>query len=262
MPDLAGRTLVVTRPAHQAETLCQAIEQAGGHVIRFPTIEIQPPSDRAKLNAQLKQLKQFDVAIFISANAVYQTIANLNKCDVWPKGLSTAAVGQATAKALKCCHITADIVAPEPYNSEALLSTPQLEDVGDKKILIIRGEGGRESLAQTLRQRGAKVEYMEVYRRGIPQAEVSPIFDAWDNDEKIAFIVTSNEGLQNLLLLLKTEQQNLLQSDLIVISQRTVEKAHSLGFAKPPFLAKAASDEALLSAAKDWARNVGNQDHP
>lgn len=256
MHELSGLTLVVTRPAHQADVLCQLITEAGGRAIRFPVIEILPPTEPAKFESQLGQLSHFDIAIFISANAVHWTFDTIEKCAAWPEKLAIAAVGKATAKALKSRNAEATIVAPEPYNSEALLALPELQDVHEKSIVIFRGEGGRGFLGDTLQQRGARLEYAECYRRGRPQSNPAEIYAAWDEAKPMAFIITSNEGLENLCDMLREREDDLLNSSLLVVSERTVALARQKGFGKTPILASSASDEAMISAAKEWAKLV------
>lgn len=254
MADLSGVTVVVTRPAHQAETLCHSIEAAGGMAVRFPLMAILPPTDAAAARAQLAQLKQFHLAIFVSANAVTAALAMRASQGGWPPALAIAAVGQATARALTAHGLHVAHVAPAPYNSEALLSLPALQAVQGKRVLIIRGEGGRETLAETLRDRGAEVAYAECYRRAVPDCDVAVLYRVWESARPSCLVVTSNEGLENLYNLVDEQHRaELLAAQLIVVSERAVALASSLGFSKPPVVSQAASDEAIVTAIEAWS---------
>lgn len=251
--DLDGLTIVVTRPNHQAEGFCRLIEAEGGTALRFPVIDIQPPVDTAALAARLQRLDEYQLAIFVSANAVEFAYRALGEGKTLPETMQRAAVGQATAKALAGHAQPAHWIAPAPYNSEALLAMPEFAAVANKRILIFRGVGGREHLAETLEQRGARVDYAECYRREIPHADATPLAMAWQAGKLHLIVVTSNEALHNLTEMVGSRyRKNLLATPLVVISQRTAELARQLGFGAV-VVALAASDAALLAAIKQWA---------
>ncbi len=254
MPDLAGVTVVVTRPAHQADELCHAIEQLNGVAVRFPVIEIFPPTDIAALKTQLQNLEQFQLAIFISANAVSMTVDLLNSHQPWPSNVDIAAVGLATQKALIADGLHVTHRAPKPFNSEALLSLARLQTLSGQRVMIFRGKGGRELLADTLRDRGANVEYAECYQRKIATTDVSHLYQLWDEGGSMPIVVTSNEGIKNLQAMVDDEHQAaLLSSPLIVVSRRVGAMAKTLGFRQKPWVAEAASHDAILDAIKKWA---------
>ena len=253
MLPLSGVTVVVTRPAHQAENLCQQIEAAGGKVIRFPVLDISPQQDSQKCQAQLAQLAEIDLAIFVSANAVNAAFAMQPH---WPPHLSIAAVGKATAQAL-AKHQQADIlIAPEPFNSEALLRLPELQKMDGKRVMILRGEGGREFLRDRLLERGAEVEYVECYQRKMPDTDTTQLYAAWQQEQTMPIIVTSNQSLQNLYAMINQDHRPaLLGSPLILLSERTASLANELGFTQAPVVATAANDDAMLSALTRWAQS-------
>lgn len=261
MPDLSGVTVVVTRPAHQAERLCQSIETAGGTALRFPVIEIQPPSNPKQAQSQLEQLNSFDLAVFISANAVFSAFDLLGslseKIAGWPAKVAIAAVGQATAKAITSQGLAVNYLAPKPHNSEALLNIPELQNLSGKRIMIFRGEGGREYLAKTLRERGAEVEYAECYQRAMPSSDPSKLYKVWNENQLLLFVVTSNEGLENLCHMIDEEYQAaLLASRLIVMSERAVTLAEKLGFSQTPIVVSAVSNEAILSTLRSTLKSA------
>jgi len=259
MPELSGVTVVVTRPVHQAEKLCQLIEMAGGKALRFPVIDIRPPENPQQCRAQLARLADYDLVIFVSANAVNATMAMLKTPQAWPTALPVAAVGKATAQAITKKGLPTPCVAPEPFNSEALLSLPEMQKLDGKRILIFRGNSGRELLRNGLRERGAHVDYVECYQRVIPEADTGPLYAAWEQTQarpdNIPIVVTSNQGLQNLVAMIdKKHQSALFAAPLMLISERTASLSSRLGFLQAPVVATAANDDAVLVALKTWAK--------
>jgi uroporphyrinogen-III synthase len=252
---LDGIHVVVTRPAHQAEPLCELIEQQGGQAIRFPVLEIVEPRDHDALFAIIDRLANFDLAIFISPNAVHRALNLIDARGGLPPALAIAAVGRASAKALAQHGCTAVITPQQKFDSEALLTMGELQQVTGKRIVIFRGEGGRELLADTLRARGAQVDYAECYRRAKPDTDVNPLLQHWVRNEVDIIIVTSNEGLHNLYELVgELGRQWLMKTPLVVVSERTAELARQMGFTQPSIIATKASDDALLQALIDWAQ--------
>lgn len=251
--DLSDVTVVVTRPLHQAEALCQSIEDLGATALRFPVIEIRPSENLDSLKTQLNQLDNFQLAIFVSANAVFSAMQILENQHGWPNGLAIAAVGQATAKAVAANGLIVSHISPEPFNSEALLSLSELQSMHGQRVIIFRGNGGRELLAKTLRERGAEVEYAECYQRVMPETNTSDLFRLWDEGHSMPIVVTSNEGLKNLHSMIgQNHQQALLTSPLIVVSQRAAILAKELGFTQQTFVATSASNDAILTAIQQW----------
>lgn len=195
---LLGKNILVTRPTEQAETLTRLIRAAGGVPFVFPAIEITPPSHPARLEEILARLDQYDLAIFISPTAVNRTWQQLGASRRWPEKLGVAAVGQGSARALqeRGCG---NVIAPSGQSdSEALLALPALQDVAGKRVVIFRGEGGRELLGQTLARRGARVEHAECYRRSKPAADITPLVRQHGLQQFSAMILTSREGAANL----------------------------------------------------------------
>lgn len=248
---LSGVGVLVTRPAHQAEFLCALIEARGGRAWRLPTLAIvDGPADRSALTA----LDNYDMAIFTSANAVDKALT-LRAPAIWPPNLRVAAVGAATAQALAARGLSDVLIAPPPYDSEALLTLPALQQVAGTRIVVLRGEGGRELLADTLRARGAHVDYCEVYRRVRPDIDSGPIVRAWQRGAVHVVTATSAQGLHNLPGMLGDTGAALLRATpLVVVNARMIQLAAELGFLHPPLVAEAASDEALVAALIAWRR--------
>jgi len=195
---LAGRRVLVTRPREQAQALERLVREAGGEPVCVPAIEILPLADPAAFHALAARLAEFDLAIFISRNAVRRALDLLGGRP-WPAGLKVATVGQGSRAELERRGFT-DIIAPAVQSdSEALLALPALAAVSGSRIVIFRGEGGRELLGQELAARGASVEHAACYRRIVPEG--AQMRSAWAGGMD-AVTVSSVEGLANLLAML------------------------------------------------------------
>ena len=250
---LQGCGVLVTRPAHQAVNLCQRIEQLGGRAIPFPVLEITAPDDKRPLEACAAQLDDFDVAIFISANAVERALPTILEQRDWPTGVQIAVIGKRSAEALEAFGLQADLCPQIRFNSEGLLELDALQDVAGQHFLIFRGNGGREYLADTLRTRGAQVQYVEAYRRTQPDVDSSALVQAWRSGEIDLVQINSVESLENLFAMLDKEGQALLRkTPLLVVSDRMLPVAERLGFTQQPLLAANATDDAVIEALRGW----------
>lgn len=230
MATLQGRTVVVTRPAEQAGDLIAALEQAGAVPLAFPTLAIEPreltPADRQKI----LNLDQYRAVICVSPNAARLGLDAL--ADYWPQWPVQQlwfAVGPATGAAMQDWGLPVT-VAQQGSTSETLLDDPQLKMVAGEQILILRGEGGRETLAETLRERGAKVDYLELYRRVQPAIDPASLWSALDQQPTPILTVTSGDGLRNLMTVADKHLNRLRQCPLVVISGRLAEFARQQGF--------------------------------
>jgi uroporphyrinogen-III synthase len=248
--------ILVTRPARQAENLCRLIEAQGGTPIRFPTIEILPPRNPDNVDTVVEQLAHYDMALFVSANAVDRAMTLIERrAGGLPARLRIGAIGKGTARALRYCRVPVHLI-PERFNSEALLAMPEMQALAGRRIAIFRGEGGRDLLGDTLKARGARVNYAEVYRRGRPDRSPGNLLKRWAAGEIHAVVVTSNESLRNLFDIVgKLGQHWLYHTPLIAVSERARELARELGFARSPLVAREASDEAIVETLLRWRRN-------
>ena len=149
---LAGLGILITRPARQAGGFAQKVAVLGGTPVIFPAIVILPPSDPAPLARAHAGLPEYNFAIFISANAVEYGAPDPGK---WPAALVAFAPGPGTAEALAAVGIGGALIPATTFDSEGLLALPELASVHGKRVLIFRGDGGREHLGETLRARGA-----------------------------------------------------------------------------------------------------------
>lgn len=248
---LAGRGILITRAAHQAQALIDLVRAAGGEPIAFPTLEIQDVADQAALNALIDRLDSFDLAIFISPNAVAKAMNLIRARRALPARLAVAAIGRGSARELRRCGI-AEVIAPATrFDSEALLELPALRDVAGKSVVIFRGEGGRELLGDVLAQRGARVEYAECYRRARPQSATGDLLRRWSRNEIAAVTVTSGASLRNLYDMLgKLGCQWLKMTPLFAPHPHIADVAHQLGV--QTVVVTAPGDEGLVAGLAAW----------
>lgn len=220
---LDGAGVLVTRPEPLARELIDAVTAAGGEALPFPVIDILPRGADA-IAADLAAMPAADIAVFVSRNAVAHGLAALTTSPA-----RVAAIGPATAGALAAAGRPADIVPRQGFDSEHLLAEPAFHDVAGKRIRIVRGEDGRELLARTLRERGAAVDYLAVYRRErhrYSADELAAIERLW-NEGRIRFLTAmSVASLENLLELLPaTCRDRLHRARLVTPSERVIQTA-------------------------------------
>ena len=251
---LRGLTVVVTRPSGQGEKFCSLIETAGGQVIHFPLLEITRPLDMSQAVNLTKRIDEFDMAIFVSRNAVVNAMEIMSDIGVTlPRQLQLAAIGQQTAHALAESGHTATIVPSHHFDSEAFLAMRETQDVQNRRIVIFRGEGGRPLLGDTLAARDALVEYAEVYRRIKPSPGIDTIERTFFADPVDLVTITSSEALQNLYeLLVLGGYPQALELRLLVGGRRMVERAQSLGFTRT-LHSPDPTDGSMFNAVVSWA---------
>jgi uroporphyrinogen-III synthase len=250
MSSLTGLNIVVTRPREQAAQLAQRIEQAGGKVVLFPLLEISPTDDPQLLRALVARLHEFDLAIFISPNAVRYGIEAIRAAGTLPAQLKIATIGQGSALALRDMGVQELIAPQERFDSEALLALPALQNVTGWRVVIFRGNGGRELLGDTLKARGATLEYAECYQRTKPQQDEAALLAAAPH----AITVTSSEALRYLWDMFDEQDRvRLAAVPLFVPHARIADAAHRLGWHN--VIATAEGDDGLLSSLVAWAEN-------
>lgn len=239
---LAGVHIAVTRPPEQATKLNAAIAEAGGSVLSFPLLDIASLPDLNAFHAEITPLSQFDWVIFISSNAVQYGMPLLQQAS-FPSTLKFAAIGPTTASALHAYGIAEVVTPKDRFDSESLLSLPVFQQMQGQRVLIVRGVGGRELLAETFKQRGAKVVFGECYRRVNPQANATPLERAYQQGQLQAMIITSSEALR-FLLDLAGNTDWLKAIPLFVNHDRIAEQASAHGLSVTS--AGQPGDEAML----------------
>lgn len=253
MPDCPA--VVITRPAAQAGALAAQIAALGREPVLLPLLEIFPLADQAPLKAELARLHEYALVAFVSPNAIDAAFAHLT---AWPAGVTAAVLGEGSRAALAqhgVTDATACIVSPQDpsrSDSENLLQTLDLAALAGRQVLIVRGESGRELMADGLRAAGALVTTVAAYRRSVPAltpalaARLSRLLEG-END----WIITSSEALRGLRALVEElGGQHLVakmqHQQLIVPHARIAETARALGFTR---LTLCGSGDARLLAA-------------
>ena len=230
---LAGRRILVTRPAGQSGGLAARIREAGGEPLEIPALEIRDLEDLAPFAAVAYRLESFNWAIFVSRNAVRKALALLDarRGDrPWPAHLRVATVGAGSREELVARGFPRVIAPSGQSDSEALLALPEFAEVAGRRIAIFRGEGGRAFLGETLTARGALVEYAACYRRALPAAGGALLAAAWEGGNVDAVMVSSAQGLANLLEMLGGEgPRRLAGTALFVPHPRVAREAARLG---------------------------------
>lgn len=194
---LAGETILITRPVEQATRLAQLIRDAGGEPILFPAVEIEALPETA-IASFLKRLEYFDLIVFVSPNAARVAWPHILTNGGIPVQAKVAAVGPGTVAELKKNGVENIISPREGFDSGALLGELSDMRLEGSRVLIVRGQGGREFLAEALRARGATVEYFECYRRVKPARDACELVSWLDRGVIKACVATSSNIIENL----------------------------------------------------------------
>lgn len=230
---LAGRHIVVTRPAGQATHLAEALYDLGAHPVLFPVLAIEDVADTTEILDVAIRLDQYDWAVFVSPNAVEKGLAVVLARRLWPANVRVATVGHSSEQAL-ARHGIGNVVAPqERFDSEALLALPEFANVSGQRVIIFRGDGGRDLFGDTLKARGATVDYVTCYRRAVPALDPAPLLKLWHDGQLDAMTITSSEGLRNLYQMVgKLGQSWLKKTPTFVPHARIAEQARMLGLTR------------------------------
>ncbi len=199
---LANKGIVVTRPGWQGAALAQKLVALSARPIIFPALVILPPHDQCELHRIHSELAQYDYAVFVSANAVDYGLP-----PTIPESLKIIAPGEATAAALMARGVKAVLTPRISQDSEGLLALPELQMVAGQRFIIFRGETGREVLGDTLRERGAHVEYVIAYRRVATTSPPDVLIEAWRAKQIDAITLTNVDSFIHLWQLCTGEGQ-------------------------------------------------------
>ena len=244
--DLTGIGIAITRPVDQAKKLAELIRNSAGTPVLFPLIEITPLGDYSQFETVISEINSFDWAIFISSNAVQYGMPRLVKQGI-PKKLKFAAIGPVTAKELQGFGVTNVLVPNDRFDSESLLALPEMTNVKGKNVMIFRGVGGREVLAETLKARGAQVTFAECYQRINPQTDCNLLAQLYAEKKLHGIIVTSSEAMRHLLDL-AGDADWLHNVTLFVNHARIAELPLQLGL--KVLVTDTLGDEAMLNTLK------------
>ena len=259
---LAGRNIAITRPVGQAGKLSELISGQGGNPILFPLIAIAPLQDYTEFEQALSKLLNYDWAIFISSNAVQNSMPRLlEKFGQIPQNLRFASIGPMTAIELKKFGVANPLVPQNRFDSESLLALPEMRDLSGKRVMIFRGVGGRELLADTLRKRGAEVSFAECYQRVNPQTDANFLASLWQNGQLDATVITSSEAMRHLLDISESGNATWIKNTLLCVNHmRIAEQPRQLGLKVA--IAKTPGDEAMLQCLIKALSGIKQDIHP
>ena len=236
--------ILITRPEGQHKAMAAACEKLGFRVSHLPCLVIKLIGSE---HLDSEPAISFDSVVFTSVNAVKGAAAL--RSFPWPD-IAVYAVGPATANALAECGQTLIAQPRAPYNSEALLAQLVVQKPG--RVLIVKGEGGRTKLAHSLISAGWVVQACNVYQRQLPAIDKPRLSEIFDSNPPDIISVTSNEVLNNLLILAAAYKPVLLSRPLIVNSQRAADAAVRAGFTQQPLVAQSAGDQGQLDRLQRW----------
>ena len=254
MPD----QVVITRPRQQAEPLACAVAALGRTPVLLPLLEIAPLPDDSALRTVLAGLEAYALVAFVSPNAIEAAFAHIAR---WPQDVEIAVVGEGSRAALAKHGVVEGAVRihcpqdPAHSDSEHLLRVLDLAQLAGRRVLVVRGEGGRELMPDALRGAGAAVETVAAYRRAVPV--LGPELATRLRGLLLApndWIITSSEALRGLVSLvdqLGDFHEQLRQQRLIVPHARILETARGLGFTR--LTLTGSGDERLLAALQSRA---------
>ncbi len=245
--------LIVTRPAAQATGWVAALQALGQDAVALPLIAIGPPDDLAPLHLAWQELPRCSLAMFVSANAVAHFFAAT--CGLWPAGVRAGSTGPGTSAALRAAGVPEALLVEPPgdaaqFDSEALWARLSHENWTGRRALVVRGEEGRDWLADTLRARGAAVSFVAAYRRHAPQpgpegrallaqALAAPADHLW--------LFSSSEAVGHLRALLP--EADWQASRAVASHPRIAQAARDAGFGQVQLVAPAPAAVAALAAA-------------
>jgi len=253
---LAGLRVLVTRPGEAGEALGRRVEEQGGEAVVFPVIDIAPPSDLAGLRAAMREFasgRSVDLAVFISAHAAEAVGAQLKRLGMKaPSTTRIAAVGPKTKAACAAAGIRVDFAPSARIDSEGLLDALCGYKAVGRRIMIFRGQAGRETLGWGLRSRGAEVREVDAYSRRLTRRPAGELIERWLGGGIDVVVVSSASVWDALADLLGAYRRDLLQATpALAYSERIAEHCRSYG-AATIITASQPLDESALAALAEW----------
>lgn len=247
-----GWRLLLTRPADESAALAQVLADVGIFSSSLPLLEIEPVPLKAAHRGLIAHLDHFNAVIVVSKPAARLGLALLDQSWPVPPTQPWFTVGEGTAQLLRDHYL--DVSWPaQGDDSEALLKLPKLQQavaLPGSRVLIMRGEEGRELLAERLRQLGASVDYLPLYRRKLPLYLPSTLAERVKAERLNALVVSSGQGFEHLRQLAGQAWPELAQMPLFVPSPRVAELARLAG-ARTVVNCRGANAAALLTALRE-----------
>jgi len=244
--------LLLTRPEEECQALAQSLAQAGIASSSLPLLAIEPVTLDARQGQYLRGLQGYQAIIVVSKPAARLLLEQLRRAGLQPPRQGWFTVGAATAQVMQAQGLKVDFSA-QGDDSEALLALPDLREamsrVATPRVLIVRGVGGRELLAGRLGEQGASVDYLELYRRDLPEYPAGILLHRVEAECLNGLVVSSGQGLEHLLKLAGADWPRLAHLPLFVPSPRVAEQARALG-AQQIVDCRGASATALMAAVQ------------
>lgn len=250
---MSGWRLLLTRPAEECAAVAEALAEQGIASSNLPLLAIEPLPETPEQRATIMELDRYCAVIVVSKPAARLGVALVDR--YWPQppfGQAWFSVGAATGSILEAAGL--DVTWPtQGDDSEALLAVSRLSEalaVPDPKVLILRGDGGREHIAETLRSRGVQVDSLELYRRHLPDYPARVLPERVRAERLNGLVVSSGQGLQSLRELAGDAWPELAELPLFVPSPRVAELARQMG-AERITDCRGAGTAALLAALRE-----------
>jgi uncharacterized protein HemX/uroporphyrinogen-III synthase len=252
---LAGLTILNTRPQAQSRQLTETIQQLGGSSIELPLLNIETISPQEWLKYYPEKV---DVIIFISANAVHHSLPDLKK-DLRQSSPKIIAIGKATQAALQYHQVKVDFT-PARFDSETLISDPILAEIKAKSVVIVKGNDGRQVLQHYLKEQGANLCELIVYKRTPPKELTQNLKKIWQNNNIDIILISSNTSFKNLMDAIPERYHSKLAScHWLVISKRIKEELNKHSFNN----ITTAPNADFYQALSDWQKDENmSQDKP
>lgn len=247
-----GPCVLVTRPAAQASGWVSKLHARGCAARALPLLAISPPADAGPLQDLWRGLQPGALLMFVSPNAAAQGLAALKAPWHWPAGVTAAATGPGTVAALRAAGVPANAIVAPPddapqFDSEALWQRLRHQDWRGRPVWVLRGEGGRDWFAETLRAAGAEVGFVQAYRRHAPQlsaAEQALLAQVLAQPRSFCWLFSSSEAVDHLQAL--APEADWAAASAIATHPRIAERARALGVGQ--VLQASPGVEAVLAA--------------
>ncbi|SDW94681.1 uroporphyrinogen-III synthase [Marinobacter mobilis] len=248
---LSGHRILVCRPEPEASRLTESLVAAGAAARALPLLERVALEETPQQRTLVQNLDQFHHVIAVSPYAARRL---LEVIDTWwpqpPVGIRWYGVGAGTARALETGGLSPSWPA-HGVDSEALLAMPALNQVDGERVLLVRGEEGRELLQDTLRQRGADVSTLELYRRQCPARAEQQLPSVLSSFDPEAVVLLSGETLNNFIALGQNSDHTLYQRLLVVPVARVANQARELGF-RHTCIPRNLTDQGIITAVAEY----------
>lgn len=257
---LAETIFAVTRPAQQAHGLIQGLQAQGAGCLAFPLLTITPTDrveDRQMLERICQALSDYDLAFFVSANAVRFALDFVLAHRAWPTHVAVSTVGEASEAALGEYGFSQVIVPRTGFDSESVLALPAFlpEAVRGRRVVIFRGDGGRTLLADKLVARGASVTLATCYLRRFSEVDPQPLLACWALGDLSGIILTSSEAVGYLPRALGAHSAQVLRTTpAFAPHPRVLAAAQDVGFSQT--VLTPAGDGGIIQGLIQYVQNL------